>query len=320
MTGAFNELAVQFGRSASLMGILSRPPSELPIRRPAVVILNTGIAHRVGHHRMYVKMARELAASGHLAFRFDFSGLGDSASRGDGLSPIEAHQADVSEALDWLTASCDVNEAVLIGLCAGADIALYYGHSDKRVLGLVLLDPTIPPTARFYAHYIGRRLTRLRSWWSFVSGRGRIWQELNERARLAFGAAPTQTVSAAEHKFRSELEQLYLKSLERNLKVLLVLTGGPLEGRQSYREQLFEALPNVPFQGRVSLEHFKDADHTFTSESARARLQELVLGWIKAFPITHNPPPTSADDAASAAFGERPSRGEAPLREDHSGG
>jgi dienelactone hydrolase len=65
------------------------------------------------------------------------------------FSPIEAHQADVSEALDWLTASCDVNEAVLIGLCSGADIALNYGHSDKRVVGLVLLDPTIPPTARF---------------------------------------------------------------------------------------------------------------------------------------------------------------------------
>jgi len=117
---------------------------------------------------------------------------------------------------------------------------------------------------------------------------------------LAFGTAPVQPVSAADHRIRSELEQLYLKSLDRNLKVLLVVTGGPLEGRQSYREQLFEALPNVPFQGWVSLEHFKDADHTFTSESARGRLQELVLGWIKAFPITHDPPPTSAGDAASA--------------------
>jgi uncharacterized protein len=320
MTGAFTELIAQFGRSASLMGILSRPPSELPIRGPAVVILNTGIAHRVGHHRMYVKMARDLAASGHLAFRFDLSGIGDSASRGDGLSQLEAHKADVSEALDWLMASCDVNGAVLIGLCSGADIALNYGHSDKRVVGLVLLDPTIPPTARFYAHYIGRRLTQLGSWWSFVSGRGRIWQDLSERARLAFGAAPAQPVSAADHRIRGELEQLYLKSLDRNLKLLLVVTGGPLEGRQSYREQLFEALPNVPFQGRVSLEHFKDADHTFTSESARARLQDLVLGWIKAFPIIHDPLPTSAGDAASAAFGERPSRGGAPWREDHSGG
>lgn len=319
MTSAFNELAVQFGRSASLTGILSRPPSELPIRPPAVVILNTGIAHRTGHHRMYVKMARELAALGHLAFRFDFSGIGDSASREDGLNPIEAHQADVCEALDWLTTSCDVNEAVLVGLCAGAEIALKYGHSDKRVVGLVLLDPTIPGTVRFYAHYIGRRITQLRSWLSFASGRGRIWDELSQRTRLVIGAAPAQRTSTVDHVIRSELEQLYLKSLDRNLKLLLVLTGGPLEGRTSYREQLFDALPNVPFQGRVSVEHFRDADHTFTAESARARLQELVLGWVKAFPIKHNPLPTSSGDATSAAFGERTNQGGAPLREDLSG-
>jgi pimeloyl-ACP methyl ester carboxylesterase len=283
------------------MGILSRPPSESLIRRPAVVILNTGIAHRIGHHRMYVKMARELAALGHLAFRFDFSGIGDSASRGGGLSPLEAHQADLSEALDWLTASCGAKEAVLIGLCAGAEVALNYGHCDKRVLGLVLVDPTIPPTARFYAHYIGRRLIRLRSWWSFVSGRGRIWQDLSEQTKSVFGAAPPpQPASPADHRIRSELEQLYLKSLDRNLKMLIVLTGGSLAGRQSYREQLFDALPNVPFRGRVSVEHFKDADHTFTSEGARARLQELVIGWIKAFPITHDPPPNSAGDVAPA--------------------
>jgi dienelactone hydrolase len=278
MTAAFKELAVQFGPSASLMGILSRPQSELLFRRPAVVILNTGIAHRVGHHRMYVTTARELAALGHLAFRFDFSGIGDSASRGDGLSPIEAHQEDLSEALDWLTASYNVDEVVLIGLCSGADIALRYGHSDKRVVGLVLLDPTIPPTMRFYAHYIGRRLTQLRSCWSFVGRRGRIYRELSERLKSALGATPEQTSDIE----RKELEQLYLMSFNRNLKLLVVLTGGLLEGRHSYREQIFEALPNVPFEGKAVVEYFRDADHTFTSECARTRLQELVLGWIKA--------------------------------------
>jgi len=282
MTGAFHELAVQFGRSASLIGILSRPPSELQIRRPAVVILNTGIAHRVGHHRMYVTMARDLAALGHLVFRFDLSGIGDSASRGDGLSPIEAHQTDVSEALDWLTANLNVNEAVLIGLCSGADLALSCGYSDKRVVGLALLDPTIPPTARFYAHYIRRRLIQLRSWSSFVSGRGRIWEELvSGRVKSVFGATPALPSSAVDDRIRKELEQLYMKSLDRNLKLLIVMTGGPWEGRQSYREQIFEALPNVPLRGRVSVEHFRDADHTFTPKGARVRLQELILGWIR---------------------------------------
>jgi pimeloyl-ACP methyl ester carboxylesterase len=305
MTNAFSELAVQFGRSQSLVGILSRPASELPVRRPAVVILNTGIAHRIGHHRMYVKMARDLAALGHLAFRFDFSGIGDSASRGDGLSPIEAHKADLAEALDWLTASFDVNEVVLIGLCAGAEIALRYGYSDKRVLGLVLLDPTIPPTVRFYAHYIGRRITQLRSWWSFVSGRGRIFEVLSERARTAFGAPAIQPAGDPDQAPRSDLEQWYMKSLDRNLKMLIVLTGGPLEGRQSYREQLFDALPNVPFQGRVTMEHFQDADHTFTPESARGRLHGLILNWVKTFPIVHTPSSPS-EVAASAALGECP--------------
>jgi hypothetical protein len=180
------------------------------------------------------------------------------------------------------------------------------------VVGLVLLDPTIPPTARFYAHYIGRRLTQLGSWWSFVSGRGRIWEELSERARSIFGAAPAQPANAGDHRIRSELEQLYLKSLDRNLKMLLVMTG--VEGRQSYREQLFEALPNVPFQGRVSLEHFRDADHTFSSESARARLQDLVVGWIKAFAIMHNPPPTSSEMRRRRRSESEPNRGGAPLQ------
>jgi len=270
---------VQFGGSASLLGILSLPPSEVPIRRPAVVILNTGIAYRIGHHRMYVTMARELAALGHLTFRFDFSGIGDSLGRGD-LSPIEAHQADVSQALDWLTAHHDVREFVLIGLCAGADIALMYGHTDRRVAGLVLLDPIVPPTARFYAHYIGQRLTHLRSWRSFLTGRGRIWQELSEWIRSTFGAAAVPPVSDADRTFRKEIERLYARSLDCDLKLLFVLTGGPWEGRQSYREQIFEALPNLPLRGRVSVEHFRDADHTFTSESVRERLQKLVLGWV----------------------------------------
>ena len=300
MKSAFNELAVQFGSSKSLVGILSRPSSDRPTQRLAVVILNTGIAHRIGHHRMYVKMARELATLGYVAFRFDFSGIGDSAGRGGGLSPLEAHQADLSEALDWLTEFHRVNEVVVVGLCAGAEVALNYSHSDKRVLGAVLLDPTIPPTARFYAHYIGRRLTRLRSWLSFVSGRGRIFENLSEQAKLAFGAEP---MSAADHRIRTELEQLYLKSLDRKLKMLIVLTGGSLDGRQSYREQLFDALPNVPFRGRVSVEHFKDADHTFTSESARERLQKLVIGWIEAFPLDKDP--CSSPEVLRSAYGDR---------------
>lgn len=283
MTRGFSELAVQFGPSASLVGILSRPLPEFEVRRTAVVILNTGIAHRIGHHRMYVTMARDLAKLGHLVFRFDFSGIGDSAGRDDSLSPTDAHQADLADALDWLTENCDVQDVVLIGLCAGAEIALRYGYKDQRVLGMVLLDPTVPPTPRFYAQYIARRLVSLRSWLSFASGRGRIWQELSTRAKRAVGAEARPAPGTMDDKVRNELEHLYGQALDRDLKLLIVLTAGTLDGRQNYREQLFDALPNVPLRGRAQVEYYKDADHTFTSPVARERLQDLVYGWVGGF-------------------------------------
>ncbi|WP_339028197.1 alpha/beta fold hydrolase [Bradyrhizobium symbiodeficiens] len=287
MTGAFNERAINFGRSASLMGILSRPSAEMPIRGPAVVLLNTGIAHRVGHHRMYVTMARELAALGHIVFRFDFSGIGDSAPRGGTLNPIDAHQADLGEALDWLTTSCDVNEVILVGLCMGAEIALRFGHSDPRVSGLVLLDPEIPPTARFYANYTRRRLMRLNSWLSFFRGRGLVWDGLVARTRSAFRGVASQVESAGRQSIHGELGQLYLRTFERKMNVLIVVAGQSLEGR--YRDQLFDAFPDIPLRGWISLEYFDQADHTFTSGNIRSALQALILRWIDALPAPVSP-------------------------------
>ena len=66
MMDGYNEQAVLLGRAKSLIGVLARPSGEARGRRPAVVILNTGIIHRVGQHRMYVAMARRLAAAGHV--------------------------------------------------------------------------------------------------------------------------------------------------------------------------------------------------------------------------------------------------------------
>lgn len=281
MTQRFTEHTVLFGRSMSLVGILTRPSRGIRVQKRAVVILNTGIVHRVGHHRMYVTMARKFAASGHISFRFDFSGVGDSASRGGGLTPLQSCLKDVAEAIDWLEASHQVDEIVLIGLCAGADVALNYGRTDKRVVGLVLLDPTIPPTTRFYLNYIGGRLTQIRSWRSFIQGRGRIWQESIERISFMLGAFPEQPTSLNDPRIRCEFEQMFIESLERNLNILCVLTDGAEGGRHNYRDQLFDACPNVPLQGRVSVEHFSDADHTFTPESSRKKLIALVLSWIK---------------------------------------
>jgi hypothetical protein len=113
---------------------------------------------------------------------------------------------------------------------------------------------------------------------AFVAGRGRIYRELSGRLKSALGSTAAQT----DLSDRKELEQLYLMSLNRNLKLLVVLTGGPLGVARVTASKSSRRYPMCPSRGKAVVEYFRDADHTFTSECVRTRLQELVLGWIKA--------------------------------------
>src|SRR5262245_21613598 len=72
----YQERGVRFGPADRLFGILSTP--KYASSAPAVILLNTGIEYRVGPHRLYVPLARELAARGHVVFRYDLGGIGDS--------------------------------------------------------------------------------------------------------------------------------------------------------------------------------------------------------------------------------------------------
>ncbi|MCH8830022.1 MAG: DUF1549 domain-containing protein, partial [Planctomycetes bacterium] len=97
------EEAVLFGKTGSLVGIVSDPSdSDSGKNLPAVILLNSGLIHRVGPNRVYVKIARRLAAEGFVAFRFDFSSIGDSLVRYDNLSFEKSAVDEVQDAMDFL--------------------------------------------------------------------------------------------------------------------------------------------------------------------------------------------------------------------------
>lgn len=280
MNDGISDRAVLLGRRKSLVGILTQGASSGRANGPVIVILNTGIVHRIGHHRIYVTMARALARAGYTVLRFDFSGIGDSEPRCDGLPPLEGCLGDIKEALDWLEANCQASRIVLVGMCSGADHAVLYGHSDPRVVALVLMDPSVPATARYYVSYIGQRLTRLRSWLNVGTGRSRavrIWAKQALYALRSGQAA--QGPALRDQQIRIRAEQVYQASVDRGMKMLAVFTGDST--RQSYRDQIFDAFPNVTFGKQLQLEYFRDSDHTFMSADSRSKLIPLVLEWIK---------------------------------------
>lgn len=288
---AIREQAMLLGAGRSLVGIVTPPAEDVgPGDRPAVVMLNSGIIHRVGANRMNVSLARALAAAGHLVLRFDLSGIGDSDPRGDGLSPLEAHLADIREVIDALQASRGVQRVVLLGLCSGADHAVIYAAQDARVVGAVLLDPTLPRTRRYYLHLYGRRALRPRIWWRMLCGRYHLWRSLAARLRAAVrrpvqapGPATSSRPSRAEAF--AYMERAYDQAARAGLQFLAVFTSG-LERQHNYREQILDAFPRVPFGGQLRLEYHADADHTFAAAACRERVIREIVAWMQqaAFP------------------------------------
>jgi pimeloyl-ACP methyl ester carboxylesterase len=287
MSQKINEQAVLLGERRSLVGILARataPPSK---DRPAVVILNTGIIHRVGHHRMYVTMSRALARAGYTVLRFDFSGIGDSDVRVDELSPVESCLADIKDVLDWIEKERQVSRVILIGLCSGADHAVLYGHTDGRIIALVLMDPTIPATARYYFHYVARRLTRLRHWTNVVAGRSRIlkvWtRQLFQVVRPGWRSP---RITLRDLPFHAYLEQSYQRSVDHSIQMLAIFTEDTT--RQTYHGQILDAFPNVFFGDKLTTEFFPGSDHIFTSAVDRAKLICVISSWIDRVVIGNN--------------------------------
>jgi dienelactone hydrolase len=283
MNSKINEQVYLLGKQHTLVAIMTRASGNAVAsnQKPTVVILNTGIVHRVGHHRMFVALSRALAGIGFNVLRFDFAGIGDSEPRTEGLSPLDSSLADIGEVLDWLQHERGVSRIVMIGLCSGADHAILHSHSDPRVVALVLMDPSIPTTARFYAQYILQRVTRLRSYISVAIGRSslvRLWiRDLFYGRRASVDSLP---VSLENLRFHHYLKQSYYNAIDNGVQILAVFTGDTL--RQTYREQMLDAFPDIGSGDRLKLEFFQGADHVFTSQADRARLFEIVLDWLVA--------------------------------------
>src|SRR3954447_26582491 len=86
---------LRIGPEQQLAGIFSHPEaSAVPAARPAVVLLNAGVLHRVGPHRLHVQLARRLAALGFASLRLDLGGIGDCVSSSNALTFRESAVAD----------------------------------------------------------------------------------------------------------------------------------------------------------------------------------------------------------------------------------
>jgi pimeloyl-ACP methyl ester carboxylesterase len=277
----FKEQVALLGRDSSLVSIITRPAAPEVGDRPAVVILNTGIIHRVGHHRMYVALSRLLAGAGHTVVRFDINGIGDSAPAKDRMPLLAACLEQIREVIDSIAQTYRIERFVLVGLCSGADHAILHAFKDERVAGLVLLDPTLPPTPRYYFHYVLQRLTNARSWLSVITGSSGLIRlvttHLTQLLR-AEGNSP-ETLTLQSLQFSPHLARCYRALARRSVKMLAVFTC--ISPRHTYPHQILDAFPETARGGSLRLGYFPESDHHFSPPQARSRLLRIIADWLE---------------------------------------
>lgn len=106
------------------------------------VLMVAAGGYRVGPHRMFLQFARDWAAAGIPVMQFDYQGQGD--SEGPGAFNVNSLMHDIRSAIDcFRSAVPGIERVVLWGLCEGAVNSLLYARNDRRVDGLVLVNPEI---------------------------------------------------------------------------------------------------------------------------------------------------------------------------------
>lgn len=229
-------------------GIRTLPDPDTPTRGTGVVLVNSGIVHRIGANRATVHLARALAERGFASLRFDLSGIGDAPDRDDALGWEASSPLEISEAVDALLGrggQPGVRDVVLYGNCGGAAKSFWTARRDPRVGGLLVINPPPPPDDPRY----GERIEHY--------AHGRL-------VTTAYG-----------HTVADGLREL----LDRSVRMLFVYAEGDV-GESYFWDRLAPDLGPWLDGGQLRVERVTGTNHTLATRRARATVLALAASWL----------------------------------------
>ena len=279
-----SERTIVFGSKGGLVGTLSLPPEE-DKGRPDIgfLFLNAGVVHRVGPHRINVRIARQLAARGIPSIRFDLCGHGDSV-RVSGESSFEEQAViDIRAAMDALGAATNLRRFVVFGYCSGAYHAFATALVDERVAGILMFDAYRYPTFKTHAYRYMNRLRQpqaLRAMLRSVRrGVGSVRRRLH---RPAGGREEPQlgriSFIPSKKDFAGGLRTL----LDRGVKIHMIYSGGSIRD-YNYAGQFHDTFAGLGIGDRIQAEFLPDLGHAASSLSDQADLMRRVVAWGSEF-------------------------------------
>lgn len=258
-----------------------------------VLVVVGGPQYRVGSHRQFVLLARDLAAVGIPVLRFDYRGMGDADGEFAGFENIDA---DIAAAIDAFCAQLPaLREIVLWGLCDAASAALFYAWRDPRVAGLVLLNPwlrTEAGQARAYLrHYYLARLVNPDLWrkigrgeFQFATALRSLLALFKQSRRVDPGDAAVDE-SATPVSQAAPLPERMAEGWQRFVgPILLILSGDDLTAAE-FRDvtKTSRRWRRLLARSQVTIRELPEANHTFSRREWRDQVAAWTREWLKAW-------------------------------------
>ena len=269
-----SETPVRFGPDERLIGILSSPPQAAP-EAPACLLMNAGVIHRVGPHRVNVKLARALAAKGIASLRMDLSGLGDSGGATSGANFQDQAVADMRAAMDYLCREHRMDNFAVLGICSGAALAYRVALADERVTGCLMFDGFTYPTAKTSLVRRWKRFQRM-SWPSVANSV--ISAILRPVLRHNGDDSRTLEVST-NNPTRAEFSAAMDTLLARGTAIWVMYSGSIIE-YHNYHGQLKDAFRGAAFLPRIRYEFSPHIDHVITPVAVQREFVTRVSEWV----------------------------------------
>jgi uncharacterized protein len=250
--------------------------------------------YRVGSHRQFLLLARDLARVGIPTLRFDYRGMGDS---GGEAQDFEGVSDDIAAALNAFFTHCSgLQEVVIWGLCDGASAALLYAWRDQRIAGLVLSNPWVRTEASIAAaylkHYYLARLVNPELWrkirrgeFDFVVSAGSLRDMVGSILRKSRAQSEEKPGSLVGDTNSKSLPERLADSVQRFTgPVLFILSGDDLTAAEFKEMAKSSRLwQRLLAQDRVSRRELAQADHTFSRREWHDQVSHWTIQWIKSW-------------------------------------
>jgi pimeloyl-ACP methyl ester carboxylesterase len=288
------EKVLLMGEREALVGIVTLPDAtERDPELPALLLLNSGMLHRIGPGRLYAKLARKLAQKGFLVLRFDLSGIGDSSARRDDPRPPEARwPSEVQEAMDTLQEKYGVSQFGLTGICLGAKVAYLTALEDPRVSGAALINPQDhlhdSSNEAFDSEIMDRAIARHNwrlafatsmsglKWRKVLSGR----VDLRNAARRLGARLKNLFARSVGEGERLEIESAFVRLRDRGAKIRHLYSEADL-GLDYLHVMLAGRLKAYRAEKLLDIEIIQGSNHSFTLLAKQEELAASLENWAR---------------------------------------